>query len=580
MQEVILRSRDSLRIIQVLHDGFLRRYKMLKSKRFQTIMTALLLTAVWLIPVSGLRAEVIFVSGTVSGVWSADSVIVADSIRVPAGETLTIMPGVTILVTSYYKFEVLDNAVLNAVGTESDSIRLLPFTQGDVTLGIDFINASEQSVMEYWYIGDPYTSGIHLDNSDITVRNCLIERGEAPSGVEGGGAIEILNGSDALIENNTFRDNVSYTHGGAIFISSSSPIIRGNMIIDNHAALGNASGGGIHIENNSGPQILNNVISDNSATALGSFSVHHARGGGIFISGGSGIVISGNVISNNLVNWEPQTTADGGALYIVDSDPYISNNVIVDNEAEGYNGGAFYLDNSDAMIINNTIANNQTGNLGGAIYAEISHPTIVNSILYFNQDSAGTEIVLDNFSSVMASYSDIQGSWPGVGNLDVDPMFRDMIGGDYNLQAQMCGDQNDSPLIDAGSPDYADSLLDCSWGLGTESSDLGAYGGGEMAQTAIDDIVETPSEFFFTYNYPNPFNAQTTISYRLPEASHVTLDIYDMLGRKIETLISNRTYPAGEHQVTWDASKISSGTYFYRIDIDGYSRSSKMLLIK
>jgi hypothetical protein len=530
---------------------------------------------------SAAHGEVIFVSGDVSGVWSADSVIVSDSIAVPPGETLTIEPGVTILVTSYYKFEVLDNAVLNAVGTEADSIKLLPFTQGDVTLGIDFINASGQSVMEYWYIGDPYTSGIHLDNSDITVRNCLIENGEAPSGVEGGGAMEILNGSDALIENNIFRNNVSYTHGGAIFISSSSPIIRGNTIIGNHASLGNASGGGIHIENNSGAQILDNVIADNTATALGSFSVRHARGGGIFISGGSDVVITGNIISDNFVNWEPQTTADGGALYIVDSDPYVSNNVIVDNEAEGNNGGAFYLDNSDAMIINNTIANNQTGDLGGAIYAEISHPVIVNSILYFNQDSAGTEIFLGGFSSVTASYSDIQGGWEGQGNLDTDPLFRDMFGGDYHLQSQMCGDENDSPLIDAGSPDYADFLLSCNWGLGTELSDMGAYGG-QGIPTGVEDEQPgvIPDVFTLSQNYPNPFNASTVISYELRQPSNVTLEVYDMLGRRVETLVNDRLYSAGEHQVRWDASEFSSGTYFYRLEVDGHSSTSKMVLIK
>jgi hypothetical protein len=321
------------------------------------------------------------------------------------------------------------------------------------------------------------------------------------------------------------------------------------------------------------------VIADNTVTALGSFSVRHARGGGIFISGGSDIVISGNVISDNFANWEPQTTADGGALYIINSDPYVSNNVIVNNEAEGDNGGAFYLYNSDLMLINNTISNNQTGDLGGAIYAEFSNPTIVNSILYFNQDSIGSQIYGEN-SNTVVSYSDIEGSWPGPGNVDVDPMFRDMAGGDYHLQAQMCGDPNDSPLIDAGSPDYADSLLDCSWGLGTETSDIGAYGGGEMAQTSVDEDIDIPSEFLLTYNYPNPFNAQTTISYRLPQTSHVTLEIYDMLGRKIETLINNRSYSAGEHQVTWDASDISSGAYFYRLETDDHSRTSKMLLIK
>jgi parallel beta-helix repeat protein len=554
---------------------------MLRKDNLQTVTVVFIVAA--LVVLTGLqaRAEVIFVSGDVTGVWDADTVVVADSVRVPAGETLTIMPGVDVLFTSYYKFEVLDDATLHAVGTETDSIRFLPFTQGDMTLGLDFINASDQSILEYCYFSDALSSGVHLDNSDITVRNCLIEESEAPTGVQGGGAIEILNGSDALIENNTLRENVSVSHGGAIFISASDPVIRGNTIIDNAASAGNASGGGIQIENGSSPQILNNLISDNTATALGSFSVRHGRGGGIFISGGSDAVISGNVISNNRVNWEPQTTADGGGFYIVDSDPYVSNNVIVNNLAESDKGGAFYLDNSDIILINNTVAGNQAGDFGGAIYAEISHPVIVNSILYFNQDSAGTEIYLDNFSSVTASYSDIEGSWEGEGNLDIDPLFRDYQNGDFHLMSSECGDEYDSPAIDAGDPSIFDEYLNCDAGLGTEISDMGAYGGGGTP-TGVDDIEEgiIPIVLGLSQNYPNPFNAATTIRYQLQQPSAVTLEIYDMLGRKVETLINQETRSAGEHGITWDASDYSSGMYLYRLDAGGNSRTSKMMLLK
>ena len=107
---------------------------------------------------------------------------------------------------------------------------LLPFTQGDRTLGIDFINASDQSIMEYWRISDAITAAVHLENSDITIRNCLIENGEAGTGSEGGGAIEILNGSDALIENNVLSDNYSADYGGGIYVGDSSPVITENTI--------------------------------------------------------------------------------------------------------------------------------------------------------------------------------------------------------------------------------------------------------------------------------------------------------------------------------------------------------------
>lgn len=556
---------------------------MFSGNKYVSTATAFIMAALVVIFGPDASADVTFVSGDVSGEWTADSVIVVDSIRVPAGETLTIMPGVTILVTSYYKFEVLGNAVLHAAGTETDSIKLLPFTQGDRTLGVDFINASDQSIMEYWYISDALTSGVHLNNSDITVRNCLIEESEAPTGVEGGGAIEILNGSDALIENNVISDNYSADYGGGIYVEDSSPIITGNTITNNLAGYyGSAAGGGIAVFGNSDPEITFNEITSNSVNPTGSFTVNNGIGGGIYYSGGSDGLISSNYIFNNIVDTEPQTRTYGGGLAIRSASPWLENNVIANNQAQGNDGGGIYMYSCHSMLINNTIVNNQAGDFGGAIYAEIADLSIINSILYFNQDSAGTEIFLDNFASVTVSYSDIEGSWPGVGNLDVDPMFRDMGGGDYHLQAQMCGDQFDSPLIDVGSPEYADSLLDCSWGLGTELSDMGAFGGGAPGSpTSVDDdnIIATPSEFFTVGNYPNPFNATTTIRYQIPEASYVTINIYDYLGRKVTTLVNERI-SAGDHSVEWNASDVSSGMYFYRIEAGSYKVTGKMALLK
>jgi predicted outer membrane repeat protein len=521
----------------------------------------------------------VFVSGDVSGVWSADSVILVDSVQVPAGETLVIEPGVDVLFSSYFKFYILDGATLQASGTPADTIRFLGFLEGDRGLGLDFINASSSSILEYCYFYDSYTSAVHLDNSDITIRNCWMENCEAPTGVEGGGAIEILNGSSALIENNTLRHNISISHGGAIFISASNPVIMGNNIIDNAAAAGNASGGAMHIENNSSPQIINNMIIDNSATALGSFSLRHARGGAVFISGGSDIVISGNFFSDNRANWEPQTTANGGALYIINSDPYISHNVFVENEAEHDNGGAIYMENSDAVMVNNTIAYNQAGRYGGALYSEFSNPAITNSILFFNTDSLENQIYGEN-SGFVVTYSDVQGSWPGNGNKNVNPLFRDPMMGDYHLQDSLdCGDSGYSLLIDSGSPGYSDSLVDCSWGLGDDLSDMGAYGGGEIVVAIDDNQQRSPSGYFLIDNYPNPFNAFTTIHYNIPEASNVSIEIYDELGRLVTTLIQVEQ-SAGNHDVSWNASDVASGLYFYKIQAGDIIETNKMILLK
>ncbi len=142
-----------------------------------------------------------------------------------------------------------------------------------------------------------------------------------------------------------------------------------------------------------------------------------------------------------------------------------------------------------------------------------------------------------------------------------------------------CGDSIDSPCIDMGKPTILDSLLDCEWGLGEIRSDMGAYSGGD----GIVDIDETgmsiPKQTSLSVNYPNPFNAQTVISYELPIQSQVTINIYDILGRQVRCL-QNGEQPAGYHQVIWDASDVSSGVYFYKLQAGNYSNTRKMMLVK
>ena len=79
--------------------------------------------------------------------------------------------------------------------------------------------------------------------------------------------------------------------------------------------------------------------------------------------------------------------------------------------------------------------------------------------------------------------------------------------------------------------------------------------------------------------YPNPFNALTTIRYNLLSASNVRIDIYDILGCKVETLI-DKQQPTGYHRVIWDAGDYSSGVYFYKFQAGDFSESRKMILLK
>ena len=91
--------------------------------------------------------------------------------------------------------------------------------------------------------------------------------------------------------------------------------------------------------------------------------------------------------------------------------------------------------------------------------------------------------------------------------------------------------------------------------------------------------AEKPNEFHLSQNYPNPFNPRTVIRYTLPVTSYIDMSIYNVLGQKVATLVSERQQ-AGQHQVVWDANVYSSGIYYYKINTGDFSEVKKMMLIK
>lgn len=97
--------------------------------------------------------------------------------------------------------------------------------------------------------------------------------------------------------------------------------------------------------------------------------------------------------------------------------------------------------------------------------------------------------------------------------------------------------------------------------------------------TGIDQAGTLPERFSVYDNYPNPFNASTTIHYSLATASNVIVEIFDILGHRIETLLVERQV-AGYHSVTWNAVDKPSGIYFYRVKADDSVQTKRMALLK
>jgi hypothetical protein len=429
-------------------------------------------------------------------------------------------------------------------------------------------------------------------------------------------------GDTVLVQPDTYGENINFNGHNillcSMFLPTGNPSYIFSTIIDGGssgsvATFSNSEDStarliGFTIQNGYAEQgggilcvYANPVVSYNIIDGNTTFGSSEGEGGGIYCSS-SDIIIANNIISANMTSGP--LGGKGGGIYCQYGNPKIYNNIIRENFAD-WGGGGIWCDSSNP-VINQNIFKENTGNFfGGAISCDDSNPIIMNTVFYGNMSPwmFGSALFFINNSAMIITnsifwnhdepafyyenstyeftYTDFQDlPLPGVGNITDDPLFRDPQNDDFHLMATYCGDPYDSPCIDAGDPDVFDSLLDCAWGLGTASSDMGAYGGGDSTMVGIpDEKVTIPSEYRLYQNYPNPFNSATTITYALPENAHVRLEIYNLLGQGTEVLVDSDQRP-GEYAVTWNSTGFASGIYFCKLTAGDKTFTRRMTLLK
>ena len=319
-----------------------------------------------------------------------------------------------------------------------------------------------------------YGGGVHAINSDLTVRDCTMDRNF--SGFMGGG-LDVHCSVKAHIQNCRIRDNRAYSihgcRGGGLHASAPDLLIEGNLISGNTSR----DGGGVHFYEGI---LRNNVIIDNLAS-YGEGSSFHGYGGGV-ICEGVNATIEGNLFTGNTAR------SQGGALFIVAGGPMLKNNVFLDNVAEGslhagetQGGGGVYLNYlgtglPPVRFVNCLFHGNRAGQRGGGLYvgngsrALITHCTFAGNRApeggeAFASYSAGitawNSILRGEARQAVASsnripdirYSNVKGWTLGAQNIDVDPGFVNPEIGDFHLRY-------DSRCRDTGHPGAPD-LPEC-----------------------------------------------------------------------------------------------------------------------
>jgi len=349
-------------------------------------------------------------------------------------------------------------------------------------------------------------AGIYIRRHAPTIRNCFIIANKA---TQSGAAVYNIYG-DAMLDHCTVAENAAGLGGG---IHSLGELTLTNCVVNANTA---EEGGGINSQRLL--RVYGSTFSDNSAKLGGAiygrdiddlsvigctFSGNHASdAGGAFYS-----QLTNSAVLGGCIFYKNQSAGNGGAFHCGSSSPELIDCVFEENSASR-NGGGIYNYRADPIVTNCTFTGN-SATWGGGMYNNTDSKPILNNCSFTTNFARGTgggifsranacpkltncilwadapqEVYVSDGSAIII-YSDIQGGWPGLGNIDADPLFVDPDNGDYHLKSTAgrwdpisqtwALDDVNSPCIDAGNPGCP---------LGEEPNEpsntrinMGAYGG-------------------------------------------------------------------------------------------------------
>ena len=453
--------------------------------------------------------------------------------------------------------------------------------------------------------------GIYCSSSNPATTNNIISNNSASGN---GGGIYCSNFSPT-ISNNTIINNSASGNGGGIYSTVSNPTIFNNTVGYNSA---DSSGGGIWCSGYT-DTIRFNVITNNTGP----------NGGGIYLTGSNCVVLN-NSISNN------SASSYGGGLYCTSSSPTVKNNILyfdsAPNGAEiwlasGSNPSVTYCDiqgvwpgstnihadplyvdywhefydlqwGSPCINVGDPALNDPDGTRSdmGALYhylgitdismMPVNPPINVPAGGYFNFNG-----ILQNLTAQSQTTTVwIKLNVPGYGIYGPIMQFNNIPIAAYDTLFAMNVRQDIPSFAPLGTytyiaycGTYPSSIIDsCYFGFDVTAPIGGSANDWNVSKwfEGNEGIMENaPSSYALGDNYPNPFNAQTNIIMDIPKAGEARLEVYNLLGQKVATLIDGNI-EAGHHTISWDANEYSSGIYFYKLTVGEQVFTKRMTLLK
>ncbi len=495
-------------------------------------------------------------------------------------------------------FDIVVYGNIIANGTEDDMILFSPADSIESWGGLRYYNMpanSDSSIFSYTKFlnadsGADNGGALHVQNFDkISLNNCIFEENQCNAG---GGAIFLLN-SPINIQNCSFNANLAYgdvtSSGGAMLIVNSSPTISNCIFTDNVAQY---YGGAIRAEFDGDLHISHSMFQNNLAEL----------GGGAIAANESAVVLELCYLNGNMTTQDAQYK-QGGAAYFSSTDIKCINNLFSNNSS--FSAGAIALIECNAEIINNTFSNNNCS--GEDAYSSVAiisnsfssdaEQLFANNIIWNNNSEEIYQIsLLGDFADPDFVYNNIQAgmnaiwieenySFDGIyeNNIDAEPIFTEEEPYPFAITQF-------SPSLNTGNPDVSNYNLPPQDLAGNSRIfagevtriDQGCY---EFQGDNVELEVNSTSNLNEIISiYPNPFNPNTSIKFNLTHNQFVTVEIYNLKGQKIRSLI-NKMLPPGLHSVTWDGrdeenKSVSSGLYFSKMKTTKSVDIKKVILLK